>query len=216
VNSDPVLTAIAGCADSHRHLLAGLVGLTDELVPAPSLLPDWTIGHVVTHLARNADGLTRMLEGGERDEVAEMYPGGVPARALDIETGAVRSAAALCEDLRTASDRLDHAFANATDAAWDRLGRMITREVALRELPELRRREVEIHRVDLGLGYTFADWPADYRRAELARLTGMWASRKPMGFTDLPVEALALSPADRLAWLVGRLDVPGLAPAGIF
>ena len=33
-------------------------------------------------------------------------------------------------------------------------------------LPALRRREVEVHRIDLGLGYGFADMPADFVRTD--------------------------------------------------
>ena len=76
-------------------------------------------------------------------------------------------------------------------------------------------RETEIHHADLGLGYEFSDWPADFVRIDLARMSAQWASRKPMGLTDLPAAALALAPPDRLAWLWGRLDIDGLAPAGM-
>lgn len=216
MNSDPALAPGADCADSHRHLLAGLVGLTNELVASPSLLPEWTIGHVLTHISRNADGFVRMMEAASRGEVGQMYPGGLESRARDIEAGAQRSAEELVDDVRISAQRLERVFAEASDEVWSGTGQMVPRVVSLGEVPEFRRREVEVHRVDLGLGYTFADWPAEYRRAELSRLTGIWASRKPMGFADLPPEALALVPADRLAWLLGRLEVPGLAPADIF
>jgi hypothetical protein len=36
-----------------------------------------------------------------------------------------------------------------------------------------------------------------------------------MGLTALPAPALALADHVRLAWLLGRTDVPGLDPAGI-
>lgn len=202
--------------DAHDRLLAALSGLTDATALAPSLLPDWTVGHVLTHLARNADGLARMVEAGERGEVGEMYPGGVASREADIQAGARRSAAELVDDVRTASEGLDALLQRANDDVWAGTGQTVARAISLSEVPDFRRREVEIHRIDLGLGQTFADMPADFVRAEVARLTGMWASRKPMGFTDLPPSALALSEADRLAWLTGRLDVAGLDPAGIF
>ena len=216
MNSDPPRAAVAACADSHRHLLAGLVGLTDEVAASPSLLPDWTVGHVLTHLARNADGLARMIAAGELGEVAEMYPGGATMRGADIAAGAGRSASELVEDLRAASAGLDAVLERAGDNVWAGSGQTIARPISLREVPEFRRREVEIHRVDLGLGYTFAHLPPDFLRAEVARMTGMWASRKPMGFTDLPPAALALAPADRLAWLTGRLEVAGVEAAALF
>jgi maleylpyruvate isomerase len=83
-------------------------------------------------------------------------------------------------------------------------------------LPVTRRREVEIHRVDLGLGYGFADLPGDYVRNELRSLTMLWAARQPMGLTTLPDPVLALDPHDRVAWLMGRHHVDGVEPARIY
>ena len=54
---------------------------------APSLLPGWTVGHVLTHLARNADSMVRVLDAAERGEVVERYPGGMPTRNADIDGG---------------------------------------------------------------------------------------------------------------------------------
>ena len=51
-------------------------------------------------------------------------------------------------------------------------------------------------------------------RRELARQEMGWAARRPMGLTGLPAAALALRPARRLAWLLGRQTVEGLEPAG--
>ena len=73
-----------------------------------------------------------------------------------------------------------------------------------------------MHQADLGLSYTWRDWPVGYVRLELARMTMLWASRKPMGLTTLPAAAMALSDHERTAWLVGRTSVEGLDAAGIF
>jgi hypothetical protein len=45
-----------------ERLLDGLDGLSDVQVAGPSLLPGWTRGHVLTHLARNAEGGTSRAE----------------------------------------------------------------------------------------------------------------------------------------------------------
>jgi Mycothiol maleylpyruvate isomerase N-terminal domain len=58
--------AIALCGDAHRRLLATAIHVDDEIARRPSRLPGWTVGHVVTHLARNADGHVRRLEGALR------------------------------------------------------------------------------------------------------------------------------------------------------
>jgi uncharacterized protein (TIGR03083 family) len=77
--------AVTGCAGAHQRLLAGLAELTDDDARRPSLLPGWTVGHVLTHLARNADGNVRMLDAANRGEVVAMYEGGMDGRAADIE-----------------------------------------------------------------------------------------------------------------------------------
>jgi hypothetical protein len=72
-----------------------------------------------------------------------------------------------------------------------------------------------VHHADLGIGYSWSDWDAQYVRLELARLTMLWASRKPMGLTGLPAQALAAPPHRRVAWLLGRAEIEGLTAAGI-
>jgi len=41
-------------------------------------------------------------------------------------------------------------------------------------------------------------------------------ARAPMGLTTMPALALAQPPHVRLSWLLGRHDIEGLAPAGVF
>ncbi len=206
---------VAGCADSHQRLLAMLDALTDSQARQASLLPGWTVGHVLTHVARNAESHVRMLEGAGRGEVLTQYAGGAESRNADIELGAGRSAADLVGDVRVTIYQLESVWARTTAQGWQGRGLSLMGELPMTDLVFRRWRETEIHRFDLGLGYAFADWPADYVRVDLARMTSQWASRKPMGLTNLPAAALALSPHDRLAWLWGRLVVDGLQPAGI-
>jgi maleylpyruvate isomerase len=70
-----------------------------------------------------------------------------------------------------------------------------------------------VHHADLGAGFGPDDWPAAYVRKELARQVMRWRGTHAMGLTELPAAALALPPARRLAWLLGRAAVPGLEPA---
>ena len=206
---------VAGCAGSHQRLLAVLDTLNDSQARQASLLPAWSVGHVLTHLARNAESHVRMLEGAARGEVLTQYAGGAESRNADIELGAGRSAAELVADVRATIYQLESVWAHTSAEGWQGRGLSLMGEVPMTDLVFRRWRETEIHRVDLGLGYTVAEWPADYVRIDLARMTAQWASRKPMGLTDLPASALALSPHDRLAWLWGRLVVDGLPAAGI-
>jgi maleylpyruvate isomerase len=208
--------AVTGCAGAHQRLLAGLAELTDDDARRPSLLPGWTVGHVLTHLARNADGNVRMLDAANRGEVVAMYEGGMDGRAADIEAGAGRPAATLVADVRATIYRLEQQWAAMTAAGWEGEGIGATGRVPIAEVPFRRWREVEVHHADLGLGFGPQDWSRDYVRLELHRMTMLWASRRPMGMTQLPAEVIALAPHDRLAWLLGRLHVDGIADAGIY
>jgi maleylpyruvate isomerase len=205
--------ALAGVLAAHRTLAARLEGLTDEQTRQPSLLPGWTVGHVLTHIARNADGLRNMLEGAMRGETAAMYPGGLEQRGTDIEAGATRPAAHLVADVVAANERLEAAFAAMTDDAWAGSGIAAFGPVAMRDVPTRRRTEVEAHLADAGLGYSWRDWPTEFVRVEIQRLTMLWNSRQPMGLTGLPPAALAVDEHQRAAWLLGRADIDGLEPA---
>ena len=74
--------------------------LTDEQARGASRLPGWTRGHVVTHLARNADALRDLVEGAIVGEEREQYPGGAEGRAGAIDDGADRDAAGSPRRLR--------------------------------------------------------------------------------------------------------------------
>ena len=66
------------------------------------------------------------------------------------------------------------------------------------------------------LGYGPQDWPGEYVREDLGVMEMRWNARRPMGMTGLPETALAAPPHTRLAWLLGRAEIDGLDPAGIF
>ncbi|MFZ4721068.1 MAG: maleylpyruvate isomerase family mycothiol-dependent enzyme [Ilumatobacteraceae bacterium] len=207
--------ALQGVTAAHRTLEQRLQGVTDDQARQPSLLPGWTVGHVLTHIARNADGLRRMVEGAARGEVAEMYPGGFDARNADIEAGAGRTAEALVDDVRVSAARLELAFDGLPADAWSREGITVFGPAPIDDLPGRRWREVEVHHADLGLGYGPREWPADYVRSELRVLTMLWDSRRPMGLTGLPPEAFDVDERTRLAWLLGRAEIAGLPAAGL-
>jgi maleylpyruvate isomerase len=191
------------CRDASARLLETLDGLDDATARRPSRLPDWTVGHVVTHLARNADSHIRMLEGAMAGRVADQYEGGLEGRAANIAAGAARPAAELIADLGRAIDDLDATFSRVTPEVWTTgHGRMGNGEVCTcAELPSRRWREVEIHRVDLGLGPEPADWPDAYVELEL-----------PRALSQLPQRLSAADRAVLLAWLVGRADAPPELP----
>ena len=183
-------------------------------VTAASLLPDWTIGHVITHVTHSGDGHLRMLDAAVAGGVGQQYPGGREQRNSGIERGATRPASEQVDDLRRSIAALESRWWSMPD--WSGTGASMGGDVPIADLPFLRIREVAIHHADLGLGYTFDDLPDAYLREELRRMEMLWAARQPMGMTPLPDRALAVPPPQRLAWLMGRAAIDGLAPAAIY
>jgi maleylpyruvate isomerase len=190
---------IGGVARAHQAVAATIGTLTDDLARRPSLLPDWTVGHVLTHLARNADSVVRRLVAASADRVVDQYVGGADGRAHDIEEGAGRPAAELVADVLRSNGEVDAALAAFPAGGWDRLTRSVGGELqAARAVVFSRWREVEVHHVDLGLGYGPRDWSAD--------LVERWLPMARERFLGTADER------DLLAWLVGRGAAPRLAP----
>jgi len=206
---------LAGAVAAHRALEASLATLTDAQVVAPSLLPDWTVGHVLTHIARNADSFVLMLDAAARGEVGAQYPGGRPQRNADIDAGAARTADAVRDDVARSNAVLETAFSVASAGGWVGEGDSVLGRLPMAELPFRRWRETVVHHADAGLDFTWRAWPDDYVRIELHRMTMLWNSRQSMGLTGLPEGALAVDAHMRLAWLMGRISIDGLGPAGL-
>lgn len=202
LGTDPA-AAIELCGAAHARLLARVEGLTDDQARSPSRLPGWTVGHVLTHLARNADGHARRLQGALRgQDVARYQPG---QRDADITGGADRRAADIVADLASAQDGLETTWLQSAAAGWphrELLGGDHWQTVAS---PARRLREVEVHHVDLGLGYAPSDWPEEYVSWDLANVLATVPER-----ARRPEDARAL-----LAWATGRASLPSqvdLAP----
>ena len=197
---DPdILTAIAGSRDATARLMVSLDKLDDSLAGRPSLLPGWSVGHVVTHLARNADSHTRMLSAAMHGDAVEQYAGGGQERAGNIEAGSGRSAEVLLDDMRRSIRELEAAWAAMTPEAWEGHGLSRGRRWPCRLMPYFRWREVEIHHVDMGTGYEPGHWPEEYVRRELAAL-----------LATVPGRLGEASQRRRLlGWLTGRSPSPG-------
>jgi maleylpyruvate isomerase len=202
---------VAGCAESHQKLLQSLESLTDEQCREPSALPGWTRGHVLSHLARNAESHVHVLQCAARGEVGEQYVGGAKARKQGIESHATDSAEELVASVRKSIYALEGQWAATNSEGWQGHGiNSAGASIAMSDIVFLRWREVEVHHADLALAFTFANWNSTYVRYELDRQVMMWRASKPMGLTPVPKLALQLSPNERLAWFLGRTEVDGL------
>ena len=153
------------------QVLGALVDITDDDVRGRSRLPGWTRAHVITHLARNADGNRNIVEGALDGEERAQYPGGVEQRAGEIDAGARRSPYELMEDLRVSQSALVDRWRALTDAQWSCTGVWLSagRQSIDASVPS-RRRELLVHVVDLDLGVHPSDLPADFVAEERAWL----------------------------------------------
>jgi maleylpyruvate isomerase len=180
----------------------------------------------MTHVARNADGFTRMIRAAEAGDIGDQYEGGRAGREAEIEAGAGRGWDELVGDVQESIDRLDRAFAATTDEVWaSGQGRLLAGIEPVREFPHRRAREVEIHRLDLGLGATYEEWTEGFVVREWPLSLSRLADRMQGGAVRLVVDGdvvdvgdgsdpieLAGTRTELLAWIVGRRRVDG-APA---
>ena len=146
-----VPTRIAGVSAATHRLLGALAAVPPETVGHPSLLPDWTVGHVLTHIARNADAQRNLLHWAATGEPTPMYPSR-EVREADIEAGARRGPAEILADVRDSASRLAAAIDDLPDAAWRAeidtgRGGPVSADVVLAQ----RLAEVELHHHDLGV-----------------------------------------------------------------
>ena len=236
-----IAAALGRIQDSTHRLLDAASALTDTQAGAASRLPGWTRGHVLTHLARNADGFRNLLRWAATGVETPMYASNA-ARDADIAAGAGRSAAELTADVRASAAVFAEAAAQLPAAAWaapvERRGDWFPARMIL----HMRLRELEIHHVDLDAGYQAADWPADFVGETLPQVADSFAGRPDMPPCQLIADgwpdALRIGPAGRdstsrdpadpvpgpvivhgppgslLAWLTGRADNTGLRVTG--
>lgn len=130
---------------------------TDEDVRAPSVLPGWSRGHVLAHLAGISNAMARQIEYAARGESVELYDGGQDGRNKAIDMAAGHSAAAHLADVQAGLGRALKAF-DEVDAGpgWQapiayRGGVVLDGGLALW-------RELVIHTGDLGTGFGPETW----------------------------------------------------------
>ncbi|MBE1492163.1 maleylpyruvate isomerase family mycothiol-dependent enzyme [Plantactinospora soyae] len=183
-----------------ERLFRTVAGLDDASVGEPSLLPGWTRGHVLTHLARNADSYVNLLTSARTGEDVPQYPS--PAARNDgIAAGAGRTLADQLADLRASAERLADAARELPAEAWAAQVRSNLGPRAAATLVWGRLREVEVHHVDLAAGYRTADWPDAFSQRLLHEVVHDLARRDtPLALVLRPTETgqpLLLGPAGR-------------------
>ncbi|MBM7520585.1 maleylpyruvate isomerase family mycothiol-dependent enzyme [Nocardioides nitrophenolicus] len=203
------------------RLLATARALPAAAWSAPSLCAGWTRGHVLAHLALNAEGLAGVLRGYRDGTPVTMYSSD-EARDGDIAVLATATPQEILARLVAGSARLaevlDVAAGLAPGSTFERTpgGQPMPADA----VPHLRLREVEIHHADLGAGYTASDWPPttalSFLRDEAERYDGpgfhVVATDEPArwAFGSPGADAPTVSgPLGALAWwATGRTAAP--------
>jgi len=202
-----VITPPTGAVvEAHRLLNSALADLTDADVVGPSLLPRWTRGHVLAHLADAARARARVVEHALRGEVVRMWEPG--ERDEIIEATAGRTAAEHRAAVAEHAERLDRVWASVED--WTAPSRFAIDPLA--PAVHIRWREVLIHLVDLDVGVRPSDWDVEFschavdflhtRLPPHVRLTATDVART-WGTGDEVTGAVH----DLAAWLAGRTPV---------
>ncbi|MFI8366475.1 maleylpyruvate isomerase family mycothiol-dependent enzyme [Streptomyces sp. NPDC085466] len=213
---------LAALREATERLLADAASWDNASVAEPSRLPGWTRGHVLAHLARNADALVNVLEGRPMYASAE-------ARDADIERDAPRPLDAQLADVRATDARFRETAAAVPD--WSRtveLRNGVTDSAS--RIPFRRWVEVALHHVDLGCGYELEDLPAEFVGREIDFLAERFAGHPGVASTGLraddgrtwttgggaeggPVGVSGSAP-ELLGWLAGRRDGSALKTEG--
>lgn len=206
------------------RLVASAAELSDDQVREPSLLPGWSRGHVLTHVARSGDGLVNLLTWAETGVENPQYAS-AEARAADIESGAGRTADELTADVASSAKAFCARARALPGEAWLTEVRGI-RGPAHPAWFVLNRRlfEVEVHHADLGVNYAPSNWPDWFVSDELYRITGEYTQNpacpaavlndaasgrqyflgKPAASDDPQHTEVTGTGHALLAWLIGR------------
>jgi maleylpyruvate isomerase len=154
--------------DATQRLLGTARIMADSDLRAPSLLPGWTRGHVLAHLARGADAMRNLLVGARSGQGRPAYAS-AEARQADIDQGAAMTAKDLAVDLADSAMALRTVARQLPDQAWQvRLRILDSAPFPAAQILTRRLVELELHHCDLGAGYGPADWPAAFAAMELA------------------------------------------------
>jgi maleylpyruvate isomerase len=178
-----LLTLLPVLDQETDRLLATVGGFGDDDVRRPSLLPGWTRGHLLTHLARSGEVLSGLAEGVVSGAPATGYASD-EARNAAINAGADRPAPDLAADIAASATAFRAALLAVPDTAAGGLLRLRPGvQFPVDDLPVIRLVELVLHHTDLDAGYTSQDWPAAFTALELTEPQATWRAQRQTATT---------------------------------
>lgn len=208
-------------ADSEKALQNQLQAVPDAdtkaWLTADSGLPDWSRGHVVSHLLGNLEGLRNLVEWARTGVETPMYES-KDARDTAIQERSSWPMSQLLKGLITTAADFAEKCAMLAEPVGTRVVRLGSGGAAEAwELPMLRVREIEIHRVDLADTYHPADWSKAFTLRTMGQIQPAMAERRKLPVSQLRATdtgrvwdcaeqgpLLWGAEAELLAWLIGR------------
>src|SRR2546421_10605333 len=122
---DVALRELSDQIDQATQRLLGTARIiTDPELRVPSLLPGWTRGHVLAHVARNADGMRNVLVGVRAGQDRPAYAS-AGEREAAIEQDAGRRATEHAADLADSAMALRTVARQLPDEGWQGAGRRL-------------------------------------------------------------------------------------------
>jgi len=150
---------------STRRVAASLGAVDLDMLLAPSLLPGWARATIAAHLTWVADRYVAMTADALAGRATTTYPGGPAQRDASLRALEDATAEQALIRFEAASAALADAWRHLGDRQWATT--MHERHIGpmrLSRLTALRLTELEVHHVDLDVGYRVTDWPAAFTR----------------------------------------------------
>jgi maleylpyruvate isomerase len=221
-------TLLGWVAEGQQRGEDAAAGLDDARLREPSRLAGWSRGHLLSHLARNADALVNLLAWARTGVESRMYA--TPDdRAEGIDAGADRDLAEQLADLTASGSRFLRAAGAVPEARRSFCVLSAQgRQIPAHEVPWLRVREVWLHLVDLDAGYDIDAVP-DAVAWALAKDVAGWMTSRTAATVDLHADgygtvrlgpgpsaagSIAGRPQQIAGWLTGRVGPAGLTATG--
>jgi maleylpyruvate isomerase len=207
-------------AAANQRLVRTVDGHDDSTYARPSLLPDWTVGHVLAHVALNGEGLAGALRGVASGAGTPMYQS-QEARDRDIAELGVAVPSEIRARVQASTQLFDREVASLPEEGWGVTVERTPGNPAFRARSTvlMRLREVEIHHADLGLDYSPRDWVPAFSLLVIesaAKRADDWPVPFRVMARDLaqtwelgegePVSVVSGESHDLAWWLTGRDD----------
>jgi maleylpyruvate isomerase len=223
-------TLVSWAADGQQEVERAAANLDPAELRGSSRLEKWSRGHVLSHLARNADALVNLLTWARTGAESRMYSSPTD-REDGIAAGADRDLPEQLADLAAADARFLQAAAAVPEER--RSSEVISgqgRQIPAHEVPWLRVREAWLHLVDLDAGYDIDILPEAMAWTLTADVAG-WMTPRVKATADLQVDGhgtirlgsgatassvITGSPQRLAGWLTGRSGTSELSATGGF